>query len=447
MVARTAYSAAPQHEGDEDEHFAFSAMCCDSSSQHATPDWKYVGQGRGGYEKLQNYSYVGQGAGSFQKEEIISYRPTLRPRSECICLLLATLIMLFLWAAPHLWRTGGSTKDKDETSQTLFGAGVGVIGPVLGGGGGGATALEDVAGSCEVVNVTYQSLVNHKALAPFLAAARRGIAKEAGTIIHSIQPRAVNVSIAEGFDKSAKLEFVIKAVKAKVLDDVIQQLNDTDSMQSSLVSELTDEHAVLSAASGLVGVRNCGLEGGFAAGSSQTTTTTKRVGVEVQLGGGGPARPQGSSSTTTPTNVSHDCDADYTDCYVCLRKTWSSQKLAWCCEHAGKGCETTTTSVVYNCLEGFDNWRLGWSSAKKEFCCAKHGKGCHDGSAYKEEKTSTSLRPTSTSSSSRTGSATTTTEVQAEAAEAVIDEMTVGATAAGLVAAHHAGGMAMPHRS
>merc|ERR1719382_1476551 len=55
-----------------------------------------------------------------------------------------------------------------------------------------------------------------------------------------------------------------------------------------------------------------------------------------------PPPPTPRPPTPPPTtSLLFDCSADFRDCYECLVKHWSVQKLAWCCAHARRGCPTT----------------------------------------------------------------------------------------------------------
>jgi hypothetical protein len=74
------------------------------------------------------------------------------------------------------------------------------------------------------------------------------------------------------------------------------------------------------------------------------------------------------------TSLPYDCNAGYHGCYHCLIKQWSVSKLAWCCQHMGRGCPTTPAH--YDCQAGFNNWEAGWSAAKKTYCCQTMQRGC-----------------------------------------------------------------------
>lgn len=55
--------------------------------------WSYVGPGRGGYEKVQQYNYVGTKQGSFQKEEAVPFEPMGGIRWQG-CVVLAFMLVL-----------------------------------------------------------------------------------------------------------------------------------------------------------------------------------------------------------------------------------------------------------------------------------------------------------------------------------------------------------------
>jgi len=84
------------------------------------------------------------------------------------------------------------------------------------------------------------------------------------------------------------------------------------------------------------------------------------------------------------TSLPFDCNADYTSCYHCLQKHWSTAKRAWCCANGGRGCSTTappaTTSLPYDCnadyTECYHCLQKRWSTPKRTWCCANGGRGC-----------------------------------------------------------------------
>jgi len=93
----------------------------------------------------------------------------------------------------------------------------------------------------------------------------------------------------------------------------------------------------------------------------------------------------------------YDCNAGFASWQL----GWSESKQKWCCEHAGRACPTTgapkavvfvprapaITSLPYDCDAGLYHWARGWSEGKKRWCCDHAGRGC---------PTTTTLCPTYT---------------------------------------------------
>mmetsp|Transcript_120251 Transcript_120251/g.256650 ORF Transcript_120251/g.256650 Transcript_120251/m.256650 type:complete len:347 (-) Transcript_120251:37-1077(-) len=98
-----------------------------------------------------------------------------------------------------------------------------------------------------------------------------------------------------------------------------------------------------------------------------------------------PSPPPPPRPTPPPctTSLPFDCDAGYHGCYACLIKQWSVAKLAWCCQHAGRGCPAKQPAPQpappYDCNAGFNNYALGWSVGKKVWCCKSARRGCPPG--------------------------------------------------------------------
>lgn len=381
-AAGAGYSPAPQYadDGDEpdDEWTGLSTMCCTPTtsgpgvdggpdSEGAAPGWRHrhVGEGRGSYEKVYTYKYVGQGAGSFHKEEVVTYRPTTRLRSECVCLLVVAVILLLVVMWPRivaLWPGGA----EEGVAQ--------VLSPLVGGAPtNGSNATQMVEGSLVVDNLSYDDVAGDAALNDSLASAVEvAVASEATRVSQAetersppghrqtIQPSQVTAVPVRGTNASVGVDFVIKALPLGHADAVAAGLSSTgvaaSSLRSEIASHLRADATVQAAATGNVSVR------------AFTVYSHARQ----------------SSSTSTTAAPSFDCDVDYSECYECLRKSWSPAKLAWCCDHQARGCETTTTSVVYVCSEGYDNWRQGWSSVKKQFCCESQGLACETGNNASE---------------------------------------------------------------
>mmetsp|Transcript_99984 Transcript_99984/g.283179 ORF Transcript_99984/g.283179 Transcript_99984/m.283179 type:complete len:275 (-) Transcript_99984:211-1035(-) len=71
------------------------------------------------------------------------------------------------------------------------------------------------------------------------------------------------------------------------------------------------------------------------------------------------------------------CDDDG---HADVDRVWSAHKKQWCCLHRGQGCPATTTTLtttaLFNCDAGFENFENGWSEAKKQWCCKYKGRSC-----------------------------------------------------------------------
>jgi len=55
--------------------------------------WQFVGEGRGGYERITQYSYVGEGHGNYT-QELVSRPVSYKMRPVCVLLLLSTLALV-----------------------------------------------------------------------------------------------------------------------------------------------------------------------------------------------------------------------------------------------------------------------------------------------------------------------------------------------------------------
>lgn len=62
---------------------------------------------------------------------------------------------------------------------------------------------------------------------------------------------------------------------------------------------------------------------------------------------------------------------------------WSTEKRTWCCSRKEVGCIAAAASaadeqavVIYACHAGLTHWETGWSDAKKQWCCENEELGC-----------------------------------------------------------------------
>lgn len=70
------------------------------------------------------------------------------------------------------------------------------------------------------------------------------------------------------------------------------------------------------------------------------------------------------------------------DCFEDDTEGWSQMKSHWCCSHAKRGCP------MFDCEDGYSNWRLGFSEAKKSWCCKNYGMACERASSSSSSEAS-----------------------------------------------------------
>merc|ERR1712014_468281 len=80
------------------------------------------------------------------------------------------------------------------------------------------------------------------------------------------------------------------------------------------------------------------------------------------------------------TSLPYDCNAGYHGCYHCLLKQWSVAKLAWCCQHTGRGCPTPAPLMQQDVLFVLERVvllhtlvaaasRARWTAPSSSVCC------------------------------------------------------------------------------
>merc|ERR1712232_539009 len=91
-------------------------------------------------------------------------------------------------------------------------------------------------------------------------------------------------------------------------------------------------------------------------------------------GGNRLATPANSSSTSSMSSATFDCDTGFS---TLAQEEALHGKMLWCCERfGGAHCPTTSTMSAFNCDEGFETWKIRWSNVKKFWCCRNRAKGC-----------------------------------------------------------------------
>jgi len=82
--------------------------------------------------------------------------------------------------------------------------------------------------------------------------------------------------------------------------------------------------------------------------------------------------PPAATPPEKPAILPYDCSGDATS------SDWTPGKTAWCCKHEQKGCPKgfSPTPSRFDCLAGLANWQAAWSAEKKAWCCQHEQKGC-----------------------------------------------------------------------
>jgi len=97
-------------------------LCFEPENEMTAVNWITVGEGRGGYERVQRYSYVGQGCGSYEKVPVTtSYGSRIRPACIGLGIVLVLLSVICTMAAVlmPLLRPSADSTDAYLDSTTL----------------------------------------------------------------------------------------------------------------------------------------------------------------------------------------------------------------------------------------------------------------------------------------------------------------------------------------
>lgn len=89
-------------------------LCVADETKHT--NWRYVGEGKGGYTQDQVYNYVGDGSGAFSKSER-KYYSNWRPRVCTLAIVASLILLILLGALVHLLGEGFDS-DQGEAEST-----------------------------------------------------------------------------------------------------------------------------------------------------------------------------------------------------------------------------------------------------------------------------------------------------------------------------------------
>lgn len=80
------------------------------------------------------------------------------------------------------------------------------------------------------------------------------------------------------------------------------------------------------------------------------------------------------SASLSSSSLAYDCEEGWSD----LGASWSQKRRAFCCKEFGRAC-SKTISISYDCQAGRANSVNDWASVKRDWCCRHHKVGCQTG--------------------------------------------------------------------
>jgi len=303
-----------------------------------TETWQYVGDGQGGYSKVQSYSFVGDGNGNYDKE-MSSAGCAGRVRRLCAAfffvLVLSGVAYVFLPVRGILeqlqpvlaYTTSAPTAEADSASEPPE-----LVAPVV-----------------------------TKSTPRYVCSTGRQKAKLAA-IVYSEW-----ISIDSDKSGTVSREELV-ARKASMPADTFQLLLNSDINGDGSLSR--EEFSSVLGVSDEMALRNQtqGLDGGT---EVESWTLAKRKWCCDHSGVGcGEGRHGKLDEKEGHKSGEFDCQAGIEE----WDAQWSQRKQLYCCGQIG--CSRRIGGKPYDCEAGFRNWKKGWSSAKKDWCCNHHHKGC-----------------------------------------------------------------------
>lgn len=324
------------------------ALCFEKDGASKSVNWAFVGEGRGGYEKVQTFTYVGDRAGSFDKEQVITYSGW-RCRWCCIIWLLLLILgvggfLLYFFLVPT-----SSIKSKPSidipvrsnftVTSLLFDCDAGYWNWEKG------WSVEKQHWCCDRYE---KACPDEKPTAPYNCneafmnwetawpiAKRHYCCETEGRgcpVVTTSLPYNCHTGILGAWSRGKKMwcchNYDIGCAPPPTTQpyDCLAGLSDWED--------------------GWSGPKKRWCCGHFNLGCHHPTAAP------VQ---------------------SYDCDVGFSN----WQALWSPQKKTWCCTRHNRGCHVIIRTLPYDCDAGFRNWQAGWSEAKKFWCCNRVHRGCH----------------------------------------------------------------------
>mmetsp|Transcript_535 Transcript_535/g.1083 ORF Transcript_535/g.1083 Transcript_535/m.1083 type:complete len:761 (-) Transcript_535:69-2351(-) len=356
-----------------------------------TETWQYVGEGKGGYSKLQTYSFVGDGNGTFDKQGVTTnYGGSTKRCCTGLFILLVAAGVAYAVFTMH----EKAPKEVEEllpdfivtTQQPTKVASTSKAQPKLrhevrqdhdGHPTQQETAMSYHPSSSQSTTVApAQTPAPVAILGPaspkYVCAATKKDARVQAAIFAEWQ--AVDRD-RSGFVTRDEL----MAQKATLSSTTLELLLDADVDGSGSLS--SEEFSAALARSGTIKPKSKDDDDDrLPEGSTAEWSKEKRKWCCHNMGVACPPPKEHKEHKEHKTHHRHSSEEAKFDCEEDgdSADEWPDHHKKWCCKHARVGCSSNveTTKSPYDCTAGLGNWRAGWSVSKKEWCCSHHQKGC-----------------------------------------------------------------------
>lgn len=262
------------------------ACSSDAEANIASTSWKYVGDGRGAFRGVQTYNYVGEGGGNFDREIRTTYYGwKARPCCIVVTFLLLILGLLYLLST---W----STLSRSTT--------------------------------------------------PVISAPRATVPPAASPAV-SEAPYNCNTFIGLSDEKISwccrKYNVMCPTTLAPRIIEVTVQVPVSVPAPAPVVQVITTSGVPYDCSAGYDEWPMQWVKGWGGAKKLYCCSTAGR-GCPSEL-----PPPSGRPPSGLPPGPDvgpYDCNAGYHNCYSCLLKHWSANKLNWCCRVQNTGCQSNT---------------------------------------------------------------------------------------------------------
>lgn len=304
-------------------------------------NWQFVGEGKGGYSKIQNYSFVGPGQGTFDQEVTkTGYGGCMKKFCTGMCLL---LVLAAVGYAALQMESEEGPRLKSE----------------------GAKILPDVV----EINWGPQTAAPISTAAPAAVPVAAAIAAATTGVPESIVGSSARRYMCATGAQEARTNAAIYAEWDAADTDKSGSVSREEIMvQKQTLSPKTSDLLLDADADGS---GSLSFEEFAAALSHSGDKSLRGAKADAAAAHGGDA----------PSNL----------------KSWSLDKRSWCCGHWGVGCDgldelakeavqqaNTThhkaqsnhTAHAFDCKAGASKWKTGWSGEKKKYCCEQAQVGC-----------------------------------------------------------------------